>query len=509
MIRQIFYSRRGPKVLNEGTGPETLLAVRFDTLDRPSPLARAAEPVRRYGAKKVFVKSFGCQMNVYDSQRMSDVAAGEGYQPTSQIEDADLVILNTCHIRERASEKIFSELGKTRELKEKRDADGLRTTIVVAGCVAQAEGSEIVRRQPAVDLVVGPQNYHRLSQLLRRAESAPGIVDTDFPVESKFDHLPAAAPAATRARGVSAFVTVQEGCDKFCSFCVVPYTRGAEFSRPVSQILEEVNGLTAAGVREVMLIGQNVNAYHGAGEKGASCDLANLLKAVAACRGVLRVRYTTSHPTDMSQSLILAHRDNCALAPHLHLPVQSGSNGVLAAMNRGHTVADYLDIVADLRAIRPDIALSSDFIVGFPGESDAEFEETLELTSKIGFAASYSFKYSPRPGTPGAEMALQVDEATKAARLLRLQQALEDQRQAFNRAAIGRVLPVLIEKRGRHAGQLIGRSPYMQSVLTNGDPGLIGALADVEITSIGPNSLRGRIVDDSGLQGELHRETPH
>ena len=478
------------------------MAALFDTLDRL--LGLAAEESRPQDDKKIFVKSFGCQMNVYDSQRMSDVAAGQGYSPTAEIEDADLVILNTCHIREKASEKIFSELGKTRELKERRAAAGRDTTIVVAGCVAQAEGSEITRRQPAVDLVVGPQNYHRLPDLLRQARARPGIVDTDFPIQSKFDHLPAATPAATRARGVSAFVTVQEGCDKFCSFCVVPYTRGAEFSRPVAQIVAEIASLTAAGVREITLIGQNVNAYHGLGEDDAVCDLAQLLERVAACPGVERVRYTTSHPADMSPPLIAAHRDNPALAPFLHLPVQSGSNRVLEAMNRKHTVEDYLDIVAALRAARPDIALSSDFIVGFPGESEAEFEETLALTRKVGFASSFSFKYSPRPGTPGAEMKEQIDEETKARRLALLQTALEEQRQAFNRAAVGRVFPVLIEKIGRYPGQLIGRSPYMQSVLAEGEPDMIGALAEIEILSVGPHSLRGRIVGAKGV-----KETPH
>jgi tRNA-2-methylthio-N6-dimethylallyladenosine synthase len=486
----------------KGIGPETLLAALFDTLDRP--LGLAAEESRPQNGKKIFVKSFGCQMNVYDSQRMSDVAAGEGYRLVSEIEEADLVILNTCHIRERASEKIFSELGKTRELKESRAESGRETTIVVAGCVAQAEGAEIIRRQPAVDLVVGPQNYHRLPDLLREARRRPGIVDTDFPIQSKFDHLPPASPAVTKARGVTAFVTAQEGCDKFCSFCVVPYTRGAEFSRPVAQILAEIGSLTAAGVREVTLIGQNVNAYHGLAEDGARCDLASLLERVAACPGIVRVRYTTSHPNDMSPALIAAHCENPALAPYLHLPVQSGADRVLAAMNRKHTIEDYLDIVAALRAARPDIALSSDFIVGFPGESEAEFEETLALAEKVGFAGSFSFKYSPRPGTPGAEMADQVDEATKARRLARLQARLEEQRQAFNRKMVGRVLPVLIEKIGRYPGQLIGRSPYMQSVLAEGEPGLIGALVDIEILSVGPNSLRGRIVSETGV-----KETPH
>lgn len=364
----------------------------------------------------------------------------------------------------------------------------------MAGCVAQAEGAEIVRRQSAVDLVVGPQNYHRLPQLLHAAGLRPGVVDTTFPVEDKFDHLPSPAPATIRARGVSAFVTVQEGCDKFCSFCVVPYTRGAENSRPVAKVMAEIARLAGAGVREVTLIGQNVNAYHGQDAAGRLCDLADLLSAVARVPGILRVRYTTSHPNDMSKALILAHRDNPSLAPYLHLPIQSGSNRILAAMNRGHGLRDYMDVVAQVRAARPDIALSSDFIVGYPGESDAEFQETLDLVRAVGFAASYAFKYSPRPGTPGAELKNQIDEQTKSARLLNLQQLLEGQRQAFNRAAVGRTMPVLFEKLGRHAGQIIGRTPYLQSVHVSGEPSLIGALADVEIIGVGPNSLRGRLV---------------
>jgi len=444
--------------------------------------------------KRVFVKSFGCQMNVYDSHRIADVAAHEGYQEAAKIEDADLVVLNTCHIRERASEKIYSELGKVRELKEQRETAGLGTTIVVAGCVAQAEGAEIVRRQSAVDLVVGPQNYHRLPQLLRAAGQRPGVVDTAFPVEDKFDHLPAPAPATIRARGVSAFVTVQEGCDKFCSFCVVPYTRGAENSRPVAKVMAEIARLAGAGVREVTLIGQNVNAYHGRDAAGRPFDLADLLSAAAAVPGVLRVRYTTSHPNDMGEALILAHRDNPSLAPYLHLPVQSGSDRILAAMNRGHRAGEYRDVIGRVRAVRPDIALSSDFIVGYPGESDAEFQETLDLAGALGFAASYAFKYSPRPGTPGAEQKNQIDEPTKSARLAKLQQLLEGQRQAFNRGAVGRTMPVLFEKPGRYAGQVIGRTPYLQSVYVAGEPSLIGALADVEIIGVGPNSLRGRLV---------------
>jgi tRNA-2-methylthio-N6-dimethylallyladenosine synthase len=445
-------------------------------------------------AKRVFVKSFGCQMNVYDSHRMTDVAVREGFEEAARIEDAELIVLNTCHIRERASEKIYSELGKVRELKEEREAAGLKTTIVVAGCVAQAEGAEIVRRQKAVDLVVGPQNYHRLPQLLREAALRPGIVDTAFPIENKFDHLPAPAAAAIRARGVSAFVTVQEGCDKFCSFCVVPYTRGAETSRPVAKVTEEIARLARAGVREVTLVGQNVNAYHGLSEAGHIFDLADLAGAVAKIPGILRVRYTTSHPKDMSEKLILAHRDNLSLAPYLHLPIQSGSNRILASMNRGHKVEDYLDIVRKIRAVRPDVALSSDFIVGYPGESHAEFAETLDLVRAVGFAASYAFKYSPRPGTPGAELKKQIDEQTKAERLATLQQALEDQRQAFNREAVGRTMPVLFEKLGRHAGQAIGRSPYLQSVHANDAASLVGAVADVEILGVGPNSLKGRLV---------------
>jgi tRNA-2-methylthio-N6-dimethylallyladenosine synthase len=473
---------------------EVLFRARDRSIGAPASDESGAATRLTQRPRRVFVKSFGCQMNVYDSHRMTDVAVREGYEQAARIEDADLVVLNTCHIRERASEKIYSELGKVRELKEERESAGLETTIVVAGCVAQAEGDEILRRQSAVDLVVGPQNYHRLPQLLREARLRPGIVDTTFPLEDKFDHLPAPAPAAIRARGVSAFVTVQEGCDKFCSFCVVPYTRGAESSRPVAKVIEEIARLADAGVREVTLIGQNVNAYHGLDQAGRLCDLANLLAIVARIPGVLRVRYTTSHPSDMSEALILAHRDNPLLAPYLHLPIQSGANRILAAMNRGHTVQDYVDIVGKARAARPDLALSSDFIVGYPGESDAEFQETLDLVRAVGFAASYAFKYSSRPGTPGAELKNQIDDDTKAARLLTLQQLLEDQRQAFNRGAIGRTMPVLFEKLGRHAGQAIGRSPYLQSVHADEAAALIGGVADVEIIGVGPNSLRGRLV---------------
>ena len=443
---------------------------------------------------RALVKSFGCQMNVYDSQRMADLAALEGYAEAGGVEDADLIVLNTCHIREKASEKIYSELGKLRELKDERRKAGRRTTLVVAGCLAQAEGAEILRRQPAVDVVVGPQSYHRLPQLLRQAQVRSGVIDTDFPAEDKFSRLPPSPREAVARRGAAAFVTVQEGCDKFCSFCVVPYTRGAEVSRPVGAILEEIGRLAGAGVREVMLIGQNVNAYHGLDGGGRPVRLSDLIRAAAAVPGIRRVRYATSHPNDMTDDLIAAHRDVEALAPFLHLPVQSGSDRVLASMNRRHNVADYLDIVARARAARPDIALSSDFIVGYPGESEADFRATLDLAADVRFASSYAFKYSPRPGTPAAEMDGQLGDAVKASRLAELQALLDTQRQAFNRASIGRCFDVLFEKPGRREGQVIGRSPYMQAVFAEGPLSLVGAMVEVEIVAAGPNSLQGRIV---------------
>ena len=442
----------------------------------------------------MFIKSFGCQMNVYDAERKADIAAEEGYREAHAVEDADLIVLNTCHIRERASEKIYSELGKLRELKDERRRRGRRTTLVVAGCVAQAEGAEILRRQPAVDVVVGPQSYHRLPGLVREARLRPGVVAADFPAEDKFAHLPISTPGAIRRRGVAAFVTVQEGCDKFCSFCVVPYTRGAEASRPVRAVVDEIARLASAGVREVTLLGQNVNAYHGLGEDGRAVGLAGLIRAAAAVPGITRVRYTTSHPGDMSEDLVAAHRDVAALAPFLHLPVQSGSDRLLKAMNRRHRVADYLDIVARVRAARPDIAFSSDFIVGYPGETDADFEATLALVRAVAFASAYAFKYSARPGTPAAEAPGQIDAATKAQRLARLQVLIEAQLQAFNRATVGRRFEVLFEKPGRREGQVIGRSPYMQAVFADGPRSLIGVMAEVEIIGLEPHSLRGRVV---------------
>ena len=460
------------------------------TYDEPRPSATIA----RGEVRRALVKSFGCQMNVYDSQRMADLAALEGYAEAAGVEDADLIILNTCHIRERASEKIYSELGKLRELKQKRRKAGRRTTVVVAGCLAQAEGADILRRQPTVDVVVGPQSYHRLPELLREAQVRSGVIDTDFPSEDKFSLLPPSPREAVARRGAAAFVTVQEGCDKFCTFCVVPYTRGTEFSRPIGAILKEIERLAAAGVREVMLIGQNVNAYHGLDGDGRSVGLPGLIRAAVAVPGIRRVRYATSHPNDMSDELIAAHRDIEALAPYLHLPVQSGSDRILASMNRRHRVADYMDIVTHARAARPDIALSSDFIVGYPGESEADFRATLDLARKVRYASSYAFKYSPRPGTPAAEMEGQVDEAVKVARLGELQVLLEQQRQAFNHASIGRRFEVLFEKPGKRDGQVIGRSPYMQAVVAHGPPSLIGAMVEVDIVAAGPNSLQGQIV---------------
>jgi tRNA-2-methylthio-N6-dimethylallyladenosine synthase len=433
-------------------------------------------------------------MNVYDAERMSDLAAEAGYREAVRVEDADLIVLNTCHIRERASEKIYSELGKLRELKEERRREGRRTMLVVAGCLAQAEGAEILRRQPAVDVVVGPQSYHRLPQLLRKARVRPGVVDTEFPAADKFSQLPASPVDAIRRRGVAAFVTVQEGCDKFCSFCVVPYTRGPEASRPAAAVLEEIARLAGAGVREVTLLGQNVNAYHGLDSQEQVISLAGLIRAAAAVPGISRVRYTTSHPGDMGEDLIKAHRDIPALAPYLHLPVQSGSDRMLKSMNRRHRVADYLDIIARVRAVRPDIAFSSDFIVGYPGETDADFDQTLALVSAVRFASSYAFKYSPRPGTPAAEMSGQIDETTKARRLAALQELIEDQRQAFNRALVGRRVEVLFDKPGRRESQIIGRSPYMQAVFAEGPRSLIGQLLAVEMVAAEPHSLRGRIV---------------
>jgi tRNA-2-methylthio-N6-dimethylallyladenosine synthase len=443
--------------------------------------------------RKVFVKTYGCQMNVYDSERMTDALQRDGYQPTATPDDADLILLNTCHIREKAAEKVYSELGRLRRLKEKRAEAGQSTLIAVAGCVAQAEGEEIIARAPVVDLVVGPQSYHRLPEYLGRAASGEAVVATDFAIEEKFAALPPATARQTRARGVTAFLTVQEGCDKFCTFCVVPYTRGSEVSRSVAQIIEEAKRLADAGVREITLIGQNVNAWHGRGPDDRQWRFAELLNAVGEITGIDRLRYTTSHPIDMDDGLIAAHRDLSVLMPYLHLPVQAGSNRVLKAMNRHHSREDYLGIVGRLRTARPDIALSGDFIVGFPGETEAEFEETLDLVRRTGYASAFSFKYSPRPGTPGAAMPGQVPEPIKAERLQRLQQLLNEQQLAFNKTCVGWQADILLEKPGKRDGQLAGRSPWLQTVIVPDTAGKIGDIVPVRITAAGPNSLTGEV----------------
>jgi len=453
--------------------------------------------------RKLYVKSFGCQMNVYDSQRMADTLAPEGYVEISSAGAADLIILNTCHIREKAAEKIYSELGRMRRLKEAAAAAGRRVVIAVAGCVAQAEGEEIIRRAPAVDLVFGPQSYHRLPDLLARAERDGKAVDTEFPVDDKFDRLASPSSAVTRGRGVAAFVTVQEGCDKFCTFCVVPYTRGAEMSRPVIKIVAEIERLAEAGVREVTLIGQNVNAYHGEGPDERPWSLARLLARCAALPGIDRLRYTTSHPRDMANDLIAAHRDIPKIMPQLHLPVQSGSDRVLAAMKRRHTRADYLDLVGRLREARPDLALTSDFIVGFPGETDEDFAATLSLVDEVGYSGAFSFKYSPRPGTPGANMSAQVKEQIKSERLARLQAAIDNNQAAFNRSCVGRTVDVLFERPGRHPGQIVGRSPYLQPVQVEAPASLIGEIAAVTITEVASNSLFGVLASSSRYDTEV------
>jgi tRNA-2-methylthio-N6-dimethylallyladenosine synthase len=447
--------------------------------------------------RKVHIKSFGCQMNVYDSHRMADTLSPAGFVETARLEEADLIVLNTCHIREKAQEKVFSELGRMRVLKEEAARAGRRVSIAVAGCVAQAQGKEIARRAPTVDVVVGSQSYHRLPALLARAERNGVVVDTEFPVEDKFDHLVPATPDAIRARGVSAFVTVQEGCDKFCTFCVVPYTRGSEASRPASKIIAEVERLAQAGVREIALLGQNVNAYHGRGLDGAAWPLARLLTALAQVPGIARLRYTTSHPRDMEESLIAAHRDLPTLMPYVHLPAQSGSDRVLERMNRRHTRADYLELIAHLRAARPDVAFSSDFIVGFPGESEQDFEATLSLIDEVGYAGAFTFKYSTRPGTPAADMSDQVYEEVKSERLQRLQAKIDRHAAAFNTRCLGRIFDVLLEKPGRHPGQLVGRSPYLQPVQVMAAQSFIGKVAAVTITQVSANSLFGEIENEA------------
>jgi tRNA-2-methylthio-N6-dimethylallyladenosine synthase len=441
------------------------------------------------GSKSFFIKSFGCQMNVYDAERMGDIFAKEGVKSSLSESDADIVVLNTCHIREKAAEKVYSELGRLREIKTLREKLGKTTKIIVAGCVAQAEGDQILRRQPAVDIVVGPQNYHNLIPLLNSGDRA---IDIEFPLESKFESLPPPHGERTR-RALSAFVTVQEGCDKFCTFCVVPYTRGAETSRNVENVMREVESLRDAGVKEITLIGQNVNNYLGSDAAGRQKSLANLIEMIANLNGIERIRYTTSHPRDMREDLLEAHRDVSKLMPYIHLPVQSGSDRILAAMNRGHSQKDYFTTIDKIRRYNDNIAFSSDFIVGFPGETEAEFEATVKLVQNVFYASAYSFMYSARPGTPAAKMSDQVSDGVKRARLSRLQALLDEQRFAFNESFIGKTVDVLFEKAGRRPGQFAGKTPFMQSVHIAGLDDCIGKLVAVEILERTSNSLSGRI----------------
>ena len=440
--------------------------------------------------KKVYVKTYGCQMNVYDSQRMQDVLAPLGYDQTDKAESADLVILNTCHIREKAVEKVYSELGRLRALKQTRAAEGHEMLVAVAGCVGQAEGEQIIKRMNSVDLVFGPQTYHRLPELLKaRQETGRAVVETEFSVDDKFRRLAREQVSQPTSRNVTAFLTIQEGCDKFCTFCVVPYTRGAEFSRPVAQIINEARKLADQGVKELTLLGQNVNAYRG--DAGQS-SLAKLITELSQISGINRIRYMTSHPRDMSDDLIGTHGTNSKLMPYLHLPIQSGSNRVLNAMNRGHTTEDYLKLIERLRSACPSIALTSDFIVGFPSETDKEFDQTLDIVRAVNYASAFSFKYSPRPGTPAAKNPKQIPENVKAERLVRLQNLLTSQQVAFNQACVGLTLPVLIEKPGRQDGQMIGRSPYLQSVHLDIGNDTVGHIVSAKIIAVGPNSLSGQ-----------------
>ncbi len=443
--------------------------------------------------KNLFVKTYGCQMNVYDSDRMKDSLAPLGYQQGTDLQEADMIVINTCHIREKASEKVFSELGRLRKVKQRAEQEQNRQVkIVVAGCVAQAEGEEITRRAPWVDIVVGPQTYHRLPELVAKLDPVQRnqLIDIEFPPELKFDFL----PEKLGQRGPTAFLSVQEGCDKFCSFCVVPYTRGAEFSRSVETILDEAKTLVLSGTKEITLLGQNVNAWHGEGPAGKEWGLGRLIFALAEIPELQRIRYTTSHPLDMDEELISAHGQVDKLMPYLHLPIQSGSDKILHAMNRRHTAVDYLNIVERLRSVRPDIAMSSDFIVGFPGETDKDFSDTLKLIDKVGYASAYSFKYSVRPGTPAASKSSQVPEEVKSDRLLSLQQLLDAQQFAFNKTCESMKFDVLVEQKAGKKGQLNARTPYMQSIYFDGPESLIGRMARVKVSCAKNNSLRAEII---------------
>ena len=457
--------------------------------------------------KKLFIKTYGCQMNVYDSARMADVLTPLGFCQVDSPDDVDMVILNTCHIREKATEKVYSDLGRLRDIRDRRIAAGAGMIVAVAGCVAQAEGEEMLHRAPHVDIVLGPQTYHRLPEMVARAARAPdlggggtgvGVLDTEFPAEPKFDSLPKVS-----SQGVSAFLSIQEGCDKFCTFCVVPYTRGSEYSRPIRDVMDEAKALVAGGAREITLLGQNVNAYHGMSAGGNEWGLGDLIRSLAEIEGLARLRYTTSHPCDIDDSLLSAHGEVRSLMPFLHLPVQSGSDRILMAMNRRYTVDDYRRTTHRLREVRPDMALASDFIVGFPGESCADFKATLRLVRHIDFAQAYSFKFSARPGTPAAMLADQVDNATAEERLKELQRLLDDQQQAFNSRFLGLSLPVLLDRPGRKPGQLAGRSPYMQAVHVTAKDAFLGEIASVRIDHTGVNSLGGRLSgNDDHVWGE-------
>ena len=441
--------------------------------------------------KALHIKTFGCQMNVYDSERMVDSLSDTGFSETEHMNEAEVIVLNTCHIREKAAEKVYSELGRIRQIKSQRAEKGLNTFVAVAGCVAQAEGKEILRRADIVDLVVGPQNYHKLPEFINSVrQNNVRLVETDFPEEDKFKSLP-----KNKKRGApTAFLTVQEGCDKFCTFCVVPYTRGMEYSRTVKEIVSEANTMVENGVKEITLLGQNVNAFHGEKADGQSCTLAELLYTLSDIDGLERLRFTTSHPIDMSDDLIQAHGKLDKLMPYLHLPFQAGSDKILKSMNRKHTRESYIEIIERLREARPDIALSTDIIVGFPGETEEDFQETLSLVRVVTFAQAYSFKYSSRPGTPAAEYEHQVEENEKAERLQRLQSLLNEQQHEFNKGCIGKVLPVLFERVGRDKGFLVGRSPYLQPVHVEAEVDYIGSIKDIEIKEAGPNSLKGHVV---------------
>ncbi len=462
------------------------------TADQAATSGEKAKPAE---GQKVFIKTFGCQMNVYDSERMSDALAKDGYTPTDTPEDADLVLLNTCHIREKAAEKVYSDLGRLNQMKKKRmDEGGSDLMVAVAGCVAQAEGEEIIKRSPVVNMVIGPATYHQLPDALGRARKGERVVETEFTEDDKFEHLPKAEKKQIRSRGVTAFLTVQEGCDKFCTFCVVPYTRGAEISRPVSQLLSEAQDLVDAGVREITLLGQNVNAWHGKGDDGREWGLGELLHRLSDMEGIERLRYTTSHPRDMDSALINAHRDLDKLMPYLHLPVQAGSDKILKAMNRRHTRDEYIKLIARIREGRPDLAISGDFIVGFPGETEDDFEDTLDLIRQVKYAQAYSFKYSPRPGTPGADFKDHVPEDVKADRLKRLQALLSEQQYEFAETCVGKEMDILLEKPGRKPGQLIGRSPWLQSVIIDAKDAKIGDTLRVRITKAAPYSLMADVI---------------